>query len=116
MYLGGKAISGPNQLHELANKMADGWKRIMTHSFACPENAAALLYRATPPDRVDDSTVTWDISPDDMNVALKMLHRGKVAEPDEINRPFYRDYADTLGLFSRHFIPDGLSAAGTWRR
>ena len=70
----------------------------MTHSFACPDNTAAFLSRATSSDRVEDSTVTSDISPDDVSEALKRLKRGKAAGPDEISNTFYRDYADTLGL------------------
>ena len=77
MSLGGKATSGPNQSQGLADEMTDGWKRIMTHSFACPEATAAFLSRATPPDRADDSTVTSDISPTDVSAALKRIKRGK---------------------------------------
>ena len=67
--LGGKTSSGPSRSQDLADKMADGWARIMTRSFACPNNTAAFLSRAIPPDRVDDSTVKSDISPDDVSAA-----------------------------------------------
>ena len=77
--------------------MADSWARIMTPSFACSDNTAAFLSRATPSDRVDDYTVTSDISAVAVSAALKRLKRGKAAGPDEINNTFYRDYADTLG-------------------
>ena len=37
---------------------------------------------ATPPDPVDDSTVTSAIFPGDVSAALKRLKRGKAAGPD----------------------------------
>ena len=73
--------------------------RNMTHSFACPKATAAFLSRATPPDRVDDSTVTSAIFFEDVSAAadLKWLKRGKATGPDKINNTFYREYADALG-------------------
>ena len=68
----------------------------MTHSFACPDLTAAFLSRAAPTNRVDDSTVTSEISPDDVSAALKRLKRGKAAGPDEVNNTFYHDYAAAL--------------------
>ena len=110
MYLGGKATSGRNRSQELADEMADGWKRIMTHFFACPEATASFLSRSTPQDRVDDSTVTSDISPDDVSAALKRLKLGKAAGPDKINNTFYRYYVDALGPVLATFTPDDLRA------
>ena len=114
--LGGKSAYGPNRSQELADEMDDGWERIMTHAFASPEETSAFLARASPPDRVDDSNVTSDIDQEDVSAALKRLKRGKAAGPDELNNTFYRDYADVLGPVSRHFTPDGLSAACSRRR
>ena len=94
--LGGKAAYGPNHSQELADEMADGWERIMTHSFACPAATATFLSRAVPPEPVDDTTVLSAVSPDDVSAALKKLKRGKAAGPDEINNTFYRDYAEAL--------------------
>ena len=83
----------------------------MTHYFACPDNTAAFLSRAIPPDRVDDSTVTSDISPDYVSAALKRLKRDKAAGPDEINNTFTAITRTHSVPFSRHFTPDGLRAA-----
>ena len=68
--LGGKAAYGPNRSQELADEMADGWERIMTHAFASPEETSAFMARASPPDRVDDSNVTSDIDQEDVSAAL----------------------------------------------
>ena len=76
--------------------MADGWVPLMTHFFSHPNATSAFLERATFSSRVDDINVTSVISPDDLGVALKKLKRGKAAGPDEIDNPFYRDYADAL--------------------
>ena len=93
-----KRHPGSNRSQQLADEMADGWKRIMTHSFACPEATVAFLFRGTPLNRIDDFIVTSAIFPDDVSAALKRLKRGIVAIPDEINNnTFYRDYADALG-------------------
>ena len=97
MSLGGNASSRPNRVQELADEMADGWARIIYHYFACPDINAAFLSRATPLDRVDDSTVTSDISPNGVSADLKRLKRGKASGPDEINNTFYRNYADIPG-------------------
>ena len=83
----------------------------MTHSFACPDLTAAFLSRAAPTNRVDDSTVTSEISPDDVSAALKRLKRGKATGPDEINNTFYRDYADTLDPILRTFYTRWLTCS-----
>ena len=114
--LGGNATSGPNLSQDLADEMADCSARLMDHSFACPDNTAAFLSRAIPPDRVDDSTVTSDISPDYVSAALKRLKRDKAAGPDEINNTFTAITRTHSVPFSRHFTPDGLRAACCRRR
>ena len=97
--------------------MTDGWKRITTHSFAYPKSATALLSRAIPLKRGDDSTVTSDISHDDVSATLKRLKRGKADGPDEINNTFYRDYVDALDpILATFFTPAGLRAACSWIR
>ena len=70
----------------------------------------------SPLDRVDDSAVTSDISPDDLSAALKRLTRDKPAGTHEIDNTFYRDYADTLGPGLATVTPDGLGAACSRRR
>ena len=64
--LGGKASSGPNRSEAFSDEMADGYESIIIHFFACPDNTSAFLSRAIPTKWVDNSTVTLDISPDDV--------------------------------------------------
>ena len=109
--LGGKSTFGPNRSQKLADEMADGWKRIMTRTFACSGASVALLSRSTPLDRVNDSTVTSYISTDDVSAALKWLKRGKVSGPDEINNNLYRLYADALGPIPATFYTRWLTCS-----
>ena len=95
--MGGKSSSGLNRSQELADGNGNGWKRIMTYSVACPESTAAFLSRDTPPDRIDDSTVTSDIPPDDVSAFLERFKRGKADGPNQINKTSNRDYAKALG-------------------
>ena len=97
VFMGKKSTYGPNRSQVLADDMADGWKRIITHSSASPKATAALLSRTTPPEQVDDSTVTSAIFPVNVSAALKRLKRGKATGPDQNNNTFYRDYAHALG-------------------
>ena len=67
---GGQATYGTNRSQKLADEMADGWGRLITHFFDLPDSTAAFFERATPPISVDDSNVTSSISPDDVGAAL----------------------------------------------
>ena len=88
--------------------MAEVWESIMTRSFACPYAIASFLGQAARPHRVEDSSVTAAISPDDVGAAPKILKRGKEAGPAQIRNAFYLDYSDAIAanlaaLYTRWF-------------
>ena len=50
----------------------------MTHYFDCPEAPSAFLTRSSPLDRVDYSSATANIDPEDVGVAFKLLNAGNL--------------------------------------
>ena len=76
--------------------MAYGWESNMSHSFACPDATTAFIASEFPPYRAGTSSVTSDISSDNVSATLNSLKLGKAAGPYGLNNPFYRDYANAL--------------------